>query len=411
MNLQSHFEAEFEFAKLDEESRSVLRAAFDIWHDQGHSGGSAGILIGSLKAWRKSLTPIDDNASLLSGFSRLLFENPNLDDTKRDQLLGQFITLVSYRPLTPLTGEEDEWAEHSYGSKQNKRCSAVFMDDDGIARFLDGRIFYTPSSYSSDFIGYHNFYSSVEVTFPWVQPDDIEKHFYADRDGALEISPEHAAAISDTRAVTQAAGFINGDYINLESFFIHKDQQEALSALFTRFIKLMGTFDQKTRKRALMSLDNVYWTDDYESGNEIVPIGGMFRGETLPRTLVAPLARLIAMIPLDAKLVGDELVWFRGARFVINFTKPMFPSQKFQSWVEVTSKRFNDKVVVSLVKASDKPDEITYFDRVGYEVKYVGDDENYLYQMRRRFKIKHPKEKVAVIDQTLTSDNANPVQA
>src|SRR6187399_3024344 len=36
--------------------------------------------------------------------------------------------LLAYEPLSPLTGEEDEWMEVASGVYQNKRCSHVFRD-------------------------------------------------------------------------------------------------------------------------------------------------------------------------------------------------------------------------------------------------------------------------------------------
>jgi hypothetical protein len=39
--------------------------------------------------------------------------------------------LMRYEPLTPLTGEDDEWGEIGSGQFQNKRCSHVFKNADG----------------------------------------------------------------------------------------------------------------------------------------------------------------------------------------------------------------------------------------------------------------------------------------
>lgn len=51
--------------------------------------------------------------------------------------LPALVRLISGQPLTPLTGEPDEWLRHDYGgppSWQNRRCSNVFKDtEDGQA--------------------------------------------------------------------------------------------------------------------------------------------------------------------------------------------------------------------------------------------------------------------------------------
>lgn len=48
------------------------------------------------------------------------------------QTLALFTKLATHKPLTPLTGEDDEWADPMGDGQtlQNKRCSTVFKDDD-----------------------------------------------------------------------------------------------------------------------------------------------------------------------------------------------------------------------------------------------------------------------------------------
>jgi len=41
------------------------------------------------------------------------------------QLLSR---LLSYKPLTPLTGEDNEWFDHGEGLYQNVRCPSVFKN-------------------------------------------------------------------------------------------------------------------------------------------------------------------------------------------------------------------------------------------------------------------------------------------
>ena len=42
-----------------------------------------------------------------------------------------FDRLVQFKPLSPLTGEDDEWEPIGGGEYQNKRCPSVFKDADG----------------------------------------------------------------------------------------------------------------------------------------------------------------------------------------------------------------------------------------------------------------------------------------
>jgi hypothetical protein len=82
--------AEAELAKVDLEYDGMIKdAVLDIiklFAGQGHSGGSAAITIAVVSK------------------------------------------LMQFQPLTPLTGEDDEWTEVQYGTWQNKRCSSVFKD-------------------------------------------------------------------------------------------------------------------------------------------------------------------------------------------------------------------------------------------------------------------------------------------
>ena len=96
--------------------------------------------------------------------------------------------LLAFKPLTPLTGEDDEWTDVSeYSGKvtyQNKRYSAVFKEDDGEAYNIDGKVFWEwyEVPLEKDEVGYpgvrkiKSYYSSrdsrVPVTFPYTIPNE-----------------------------------------------------------------------------------------------------------------------------------------------------------------------------------------------------------------------------------------------
>lgn len=49
--------------------------------------------------------------------------------------------LLLFKPITPITGDDDEWIEvSSNGIKQNKRCSSVFQQKDGSYEDIDAII-------------------------------------------------------------------------------------------------------------------------------------------------------------------------------------------------------------------------------------------------------------------------------
>lgn len=79
--------------------------------------------------------------------------------------INLFKTVSSFEPLTPLTGEDGEWMDVTYGDDpcwQNKRCSHVFKGADG-AYDINGRVFREPSGAC-----FTNRDSRVAVTFPYL---------------------------------------------------------------------------------------------------------------------------------------------------------------------------------------------------------------------------------------------------
>lgn len=77
--------------------------------------------------------------------------------------ISLFEKVARYEPLTPLTGEDDEWFEPMEGMWQNKRCSHVFKDrKDGPAYDINGRVFRDP-----DGSCWTNSDSRVTITFPY----------------------------------------------------------------------------------------------------------------------------------------------------------------------------------------------------------------------------------------------------
>lgn len=106
--------------------------------------------------------------------------------------INLFQKLAMFKPLTPLTGEDDEWIEHDYGDGicyQNKRLSSVFKyGKDGQAYDIDGKVFW---EWAKPYEGrdpqepYKSYYtchdSRVPVTFPYTPPNKpIYEYRYSD---------------------------------------------------------------------------------------------------------------------------------------------------------------------------------------------------------------------------------------
>jgi hypothetical protein len=87
-------------------------------------------------------------------------------------VLNLFQRLAKFNPISPLTGEDDEWSEAvlSSGLYQNKRSSDVFKDGKGgDAYWSCGRVFREASG-----LCYTSTGSRVDITFPWVKPEEPE---------------------------------------------------------------------------------------------------------------------------------------------------------------------------------------------------------------------------------------------
>ena len=60
--------------------------------------------------------------------------------------INLFKKLASFEPIAPLTGEDSEWGDPYDGkTRQNKRCSHVFKEEDGRAYDIDAVVFREPN--------------------------------------------------------------------------------------------------------------------------------------------------------------------------------------------------------------------------------------------------------------------------
>jgi hypothetical protein len=104
-----------------------------------------------------------------------VFAEEDHSDFSAGMAVSLFQRLASWEPLTPLTGEDDEWMEVGDGYYQNRRCSHVFKRN-GAAYDIEGRVFRKPNGAcftSSD--------SRIPVTFPYTP-----KREYVDVSGTSE---------------------------------------------------------------------------------------------------------------------------------------------------------------------------------------------------------------------------------
>ena len=103
--------------------------------------------------------------------------------------LSMIKRLLDWKPITPLTGEEDEWNEgyiiDGVLHQQNKRCSSVFRDnsDNSTAHYIDAKVYSDNGGYS----WYHKGGGDRDViSFPFKVPDKPE-YIYLNGEDSDEV--------------------------------------------------------------------------------------------------------------------------------------------------------------------------------------------------------------------------------
>lgn len=109
-----------------------------------------------------------------------LFASQGHGEISAGYVMSVLERLLRFKPLTPLTGEDDEWTEVSdkmgQGCFQNKRCSSVFKTTDEQGNTIE--VYDIDAIAYSDNGGFTWFASSrfrKNVTFPYEPPTHPEK--------------------------------------------------------------------------------------------------------------------------------------------------------------------------------------------------------------------------------------------
>ena len=90
-----------------------------------------------------------------------VFSNQGHSGTSSAYVRARLDKLLDWKPLGPLTGEDDEWSDDY--AQQNKRCFSVFKDKDGNAYDTSGYAFRDPAGGA-----FTCRMSYKPVTFPYV---------------------------------------------------------------------------------------------------------------------------------------------------------------------------------------------------------------------------------------------------
>jgi hypothetical protein len=120
-----------------------------------------------------------------------IFDKQGHSDFSASYTLNLIRRLLDWKPIKPLTGEDDEWGEELNKDKhtqQNKRCSAVFRKnfDNSTAYYFRGKVF----SDDGGKTWLTKRESVVPIAFPYEVPLEPE-YIYLDKEGN-EITKEQA---------------------------------------------------------------------------------------------------------------------------------------------------------------------------------------------------------------------------
>lgn len=103
--------------------------------------------------------------------------------------------LVREKPLTPLTGNEEEWEKLRHRTRINKRCRSVYMDDDMGFVYDDEAMKYS-------FDGGHTWREDSQfqkpLVFPYLPPTYPEKVYFRQiDDSCIDFSPKNVENITN----------------------------------------------------------------------------------------------------------------------------------------------------------------------------------------------------------------------
>ena len=114
--------------------------------------------------------------------------------------------ILRFKPITPLTGEDDEWVEVGSGVYQNNRCSSVFKDEDGFAHDNDAVVV----SDNGGITWFHSKRFRKNITFPYTPPihpekvyieytEDVPPGFTGDKYDIITDDPDRIKALYERK--------------------------------------------------------------------------------------------------------------------------------------------------------------------------------------------------------------------
>lgn len=178
MSYKTYAENEFRLNSEYDDVKDIIIDILTVPEKEGHSGGSMGAFSGAFEHWAKNPKEPEKDSLLYPYWEKL----KDMSSEQAIRIAKAVSKLQTFTPLSPLTGEDDEWVVHDYGHgpyAQNRRISSIFKDSDGSCYRIDGRVFQYPSHGYRWWLGYTSGKAScVDVTFPYDPDTPIEYVYY-----------------------------------------------------------------------------------------------------------------------------------------------------------------------------------------------------------------------------------------
>lgn len=391
--------SELDYGDFTEEERRLITNAMTTFANQGHSGGSASFVIGSMKGLANKLFTEDELIpdSYLSEITVEIREEEN--EEVRYKVYSTLALLMDHKPISPLTGDDDEWIEVSDGVFQNKRCSTVFKDNDafnGQAYDLDGNVVGFPN-WCHDSWSYWGVSGSKLklIKFPYT-PKTNYLYYHSEGDKILLEENFDTKGIARLWHQLIVCG-IDPEHNTINNKVVFMTKEKA--------IKVMENFRSIAKLKCKLEDRYSFYNED---SNE-------------PSDISICEQRLIGLLGYGYQETEDGCYLIRGIKHEFRLAQVLVPSNRYKEWEPLLQEinRSNYQMYAWVLEPVTPdhhplPADYLYVDRLTDKIGRVqqyehsirsgirhdifvlvgGDTDDYLYQQRRKYGFAHPKRKM-----------------
>jgi hypothetical protein len=403
MGYKSYLRKETKLAgiELSAEDLAMCDRIFEIVDAQGHSGGSMGILNSYLRRFESPAAATEGQkqifraADVSDGLVLDAFQVlDGLSMSHATKLVGLIVRVLRFEPLSPLTGDDSEWMslDCDREQSQNRRLSSVFRNNvTGHAYWLDGHgvNYPRPWGFAKSWHGHNR---PRNIQFPLEMPVETQNHYYTDETLSQRVvldSVSHRGHLSNQLLAT-SRGIDTTPRLNVQLEAC--DVETRSEALEKALEMIMQCWHELKEQRYPAELHHVLLSQldslDYREEDEC---------DTAPRELygvkfavcdIAHISHVIAQLPFDFVIDGDLITCEHNGTFQL--LPVMFPSLGFTEWQDsgFLAVRWVDdlnktKAVYLNILRDNQCEEI------------AGDQDDWLWNFRRRNGLPHPERKLA----------------